>query len=168
MPLWIIYHSPSTFASPQTKQALAASITAIYLAAGLPAFYVNVLFQPVEPTSFYVGGVARPAMGVEDADADGEKESRERPFVRITIQHLARQLPNDTVRDNFLNKVDAVLKPYIADRGYDWEYTVEELRRDLWKVQGMVPPMPGTEAEKEWVRLGKAVEFESEKGVSNL
>ncbi|KAA8620038.1 Tautomerase [Pyrenophora tritici-repentis] len=127
MPLWIIYHSPSTFASPQTKQALAASITAIYLAAGLPAFYVNVLFQPVEPTS-----------------------------------------PNDTVRDNFLNKVDAVLKPYIADRGYDWEYTVEELRRDLWKVQGMVPPMPGTEAEKEWVRLGKAVEFESEKGVSNL
>jgi len=57
-----------------------------------------------------------------------------------------------------------VLKPYIADQGYDWEYTVEELRRDLWKVQGMVPPMPGTEAEKEWVRLGQAVEFEREKG----
>ncbi|KAK1908752.1 hypothetical protein P3342_009603 [Pyrenophora teres f. teres] len=164
MPLWLIYHAPSTFTTPQTKQALAASITEIYLAAGLPAFYVNVLFQPVEPTSFYVGGVARPATGGEDEEKKKKKKSHQRPFVRITIQHLARQLPNDTVRDDFLKKVDAVLKPYIADRGYDWEYTVEELRRDLWKVQGMVPPMPGTEAEKEWVALGEAVEFEREKG----
>ncbi|PWO26950.1 hypothetical protein PtrARCrB10_04511 [Pyrenophora tritici-repentis] len=101
-------------------------------------------------------GFANSLLGLQEEDLDE------------VIRRVVSEMPNDTVRDNFLNKVDAVLKPYIADRGYDWEYTVEELRRDLWKVQGMVPPMPGTEAEKEWVRLGKAVEFESEKGVSNL
>lgn len=84
MPLWLIYHPPTIFTSAKTKQTLAASITEIYLAAGLPAFYVNVLFQPVEAESFYIGGVARPTKG--------EGEIHERPFVRITIQHLARQL----------------------------------------------------------------------------
>jgi hypothetical protein len=71
---------------------------------------------------------------------------------------------DDAVRDRFLNRVDAVLKPFIADKGYDWEHNVVETARDLWKVQGMVPPMPNTEAEKEWVRLNNAVEFEREKG----
>jgi hypothetical protein len=48
------------------------------------------------------------------------------------------------MRDNFLAAVDRVLKPHIADQGYDWEYSVYETRRDLWKVQGMVPPMPNS------------------------
>jgi len=84
MPLWLIYHPPSVFTSPQTKQTLAAAITEIYTAADLPAFYVNVLFQPVEPSSFYIGGVARPTAG--------NGKIHEKPFVRITIEHLARQM----------------------------------------------------------------------------
>ncbi|RMZ66103.1 Tautomerase [Pyrenophora seminiperda CCB06] len=174
MPLWLIYHPPTTFTSPITKQALAASITEIYVASGLPAFYVNVLFIPVAEESYYIGGVSRPSTAAAAAagekavqgrsEGGGETKNREKPFIRLCIQHLARQLPNDTIRDMFLAKVDAVLKPYVADMGYDWEYTVEELRRDLWKIAGLVPPMPGTEAEKEWVREGEAVVFEREKG----
>ena len=64
----------------------------------------------------------------------------------------------------FMNAVDAALKPFIGDKGYDWEYGVEEVDRDLWKVNGMVPPMPGTEAEKEWAEGNLAVPFEAEKG----
>ena len=48
--------------------------------------------------------------------------------------------------------------------GYDWEYSVEETRRDLWKVQGLVPPMPGSEAEIKWREENQATEFEKEKG----
>jgi hypothetical protein len=63
-----------------------------------------------------------------------------------------------------MDSVDAALKPFIADQGFDWEYSVEEADRELWKISGMVPPMPGTEAEKEWVRRNVAVPFEAEKG----
>lgn len=60
--------------------------------------------------------------------------------------------------------MDDALKPYIADKGYDWEYSVEETRRDLWKIQGLVPPMPGSEAEALWVRENQAVPFDPVQG----
>lgn len=63
-----------------------------------------------------------------------------------------------------MDAVDKALKPFIADKGYDWEYSCEDVDRDLWKVNGMVPPMPGTEAEKEWAGKNLAVSFEAEKG----
>jgi phenylpyruvate tautomerase PptA (4-oxalocrotonate tautomerase family) len=86
MPLWIIYHPPSTFTTPSSKQALATAITEIYTgSAGLPAFYVNVFFQPIETSSFYIGGVSRPSL---DKDVNGN----ENPFIRITMQHIARTL----------------------------------------------------------------------------
>lgn len=72
--------------------------------------------------------------------------------------------PNETVRDGFLKKVDEVLKPHIEEKGYDWEYSIEETSRDLWKVQGLVPPMPGSEAELLWVKENKATPFERAKG----
>lgn len=63
-----------------------------------------------------------------------------------------------------MNKVDEVLKPHVEDKGYDWEYSIEETSRDLWKVQGLVPPMPGSEAELLWVKENKATPFERAKG----
>ena len=68
------------------------------------------------------------------------------------------------MRELFLNRADAAMKPFIADMGYDWEYNVEETDRNLWKIQGIAPPMPGTEAEKEWVLLNRPVWFEKAKG----
>jgi phenylpyruvate tautomerase PptA (4-oxalocrotonate tautomerase family) len=86
MPLWIIYHPPNAFTTPSSKKALAAGITEIYTSsAGLPAFYVNIFFQSIETSSFYIGGVSRPS---PDKDANGN----ERPLIRITIQHIARTL----------------------------------------------------------------------------
>ncbi|KAI4941222.1 hypothetical protein J4E91_010912 [Alternaria rosae] len=161
MPLWNIYHPPNTFTSTPDKTALANAITEIYVKAGLPRFYVNVLFQPIQPESFFIGGVARPSPNT-DANKPGRDSTV--PMIRIRIEHLARQMPNMAHKLRFMDAVDAALKPFIGDKGYDWEYSVEEVDRDLWKVNGMVPPMPGTEAEKEWAEGNVAVPFEAEKG----
>jgi phenylpyruvate tautomerase PptA (4-oxalocrotonate tautomerase family) len=65
MPLWIIYHPPTTFQTTLEKQSLAKDITAIYTAVPLPAFYVNVIFQEVQPGSFWIGGLERTGEGEE-------------------------------------------------------------------------------------------------------
>lgn len=63
-----------------------------------------------------------------------------------------------------MENADAVLKPFIADKGYDWEYSVEEADMSQWKINGMVPPMERTEAEKEWAERNVAAPFDAEKG----
>lgn len=196
MPLWIIYHPPTTFQEEDVKQALAKEITSIYTSVSLPAFYVNVFFIPVAASSYFIGGVSRPSPQKKENDPGPNSET---PWIRVyalplstfsiphpfllppilplmlfqltnpfivfrTIQHIARSIPNATVRDKFLARVDQVLKPFIADKGYDWEYSVEETSRDFWKMNGLVPPMPSSEAEKEWVKENRAVPFERAKG----
>jgi phenylpyruvate tautomerase PptA (4-oxalocrotonate tautomerase family) len=102
MPLHRIYHPASAFSSAD-KAALAEQITGLYTFRGLPAFYVDVLFIPIEKDSFYVGG-----------------ESKEN-FIRIVSQHLARQLPNDEAKKQFSERFENVLAPFIKAKGYDWE-----------------------------------------------
>ncbi|KAF1922105.1 putative oxalocrotonate tautomerase [Ampelomyces quisqualis] len=151
MPLWIIYHPPSAFTSPETKRSLANEITKIYTGVGLPPFYVNVFFRPMEPADCFVGGEERPS---------SEKPS----FIRLTMEHIARTFPNKEAADKFMGRVDEVLKPYIADQGFDWEYSILETSRDLWKVNGLVPPMTGTKAEQMWFKENKPLEFEKADG----
>jgi hypothetical protein len=107
MPLWHIYHPPSTFTTPTSKSSLAASITKIYTSVPLPAFYVNVLCKPllpyripllttstqpvipVEPSSYYVGGISRPSPP-SSTNEPGPDSSK--PFIRITIENIARKM----------------------------------------------------------------------------
>ena len=89
MPLWNIYHPPNTFTSTPDKTALAKDITKLYTIVGLPRFYVNVLFQPIQPESFFIGGVPRPSPNSE-ANKPGRDSSV--PMIRIKMEHLARQL----------------------------------------------------------------------------
>lgn len=81
MPLWKIYANPSTF-TPTQRAGLAKAITDLYVnQVGLPAFYVNVLFVPLDDGQIYVGGVAN------------------KNFVRITAEQIARQMPDTTTED---------------------------------------------------------------------
>ena len=34
-----------------------------------------------------------------------------------------------------------------------------QIERDLWRENGLAPPMPGTDAEKHWAEVDKAVPF---------
>jgi len=59
----------------------------------------------------------------------------------------------------FTGSVDKALKPHIEDKGYGWEYHIAETERDLWKIDGLIPPPWNSEEEKMWVRENKAVEY---------
>lgn len=63
------------------------------------------------------------------------------------------------MKKRFLSRVDAVLNPMFEPKGMDWEYFITEAPRDLWKINGLVPPEAQSEGEKEWVRVNRAVKL---------
>ena len=134
MPLWKIYHPPGAFSTEQ-KKAIAEKITGIYRV--LPRFYVGVIYQEVPESSFYVGG--EPA---------GD-------FVRIWVDHIARQFGSEEIKARFLGAVGRILEPYLAERKLRWEMHVDETPFDLWTIQGMRPPKPDSEDEKRWMAENK-------------
>ena len=131
MPLWDFHSAPGLF-TEEDKQHLAKSLTPIYTSAGIPAFYVRIRFQENQPLNIYSGG-----------------ESHDK-LVLIQVWHLARTMQGDEQKKQFLDAVDRILTPLMEKKGLDWEYFVTESNRDLWKINGMYPPMPGTGAEKAW------------------
>ncbi|KAJ5768962.1 hypothetical protein N7520_003521 [Penicillium odoratum] len=145
MPLWQIYHPPGTFEDNVSKQALATDITKMYTGIGLPAFYVVVQFIQLQDSELWVGGTPR----------------TEKPFIRVVITQIAVRLPDDDAayRRNTM-RIDNALKPHIQDKGYDWEYHVDETERRLWKINGMIPPPLKSEEEKEWVRENHPVPYD--------
>uniref|UniRef100_A0AC34F012 Tautomerase cis-CaaD-like domain-containing protein n=1 Tax=Panagrolaimus sp. ES5 TaxID=591445 RepID=A0AC34F012_9BILA len=143
MPLHRIYHTPGQFSSEQ-KKGLADAITKIYTdpkEAGLPAFYVVVIFVPIDEENFFVGGETT------------------KNFVRISIQHIARSFESHEHAKGFLVRYENALAPFIKERGFDWEVEIEQIDRNLWRENGLPPPLPRSDAEKEWVRLNKAVPY---------
>jgi hypothetical protein len=59
-----------------------------------------------------------------------------------------------------LSGVDNILDPVFASEGMEWEYFIAEASRELWKISGLVPPQPGSNGEKKWAQLNKAVKLE--------
>ncbi|KAJ5143459.1 Tautomerase [Penicillium bovifimosum] len=140
MPVWNIKHSPNTITDLE-KEQLAQSITKYYVSVGLPAFYVQVHFVESPPNTVFVGG--KPHSN----------------FAAISIYHIARAFPNDERKQRFMTAIDKFLTPFFQSKGMDWEYFIAETSRDLWKINGLVPPPGGSEGEKKWVELNKAVEY---------
>ena len=130
MPLWKVYHPVGAYTA-EDKHELSKRITDIY--SMLPKFYVGVIFQEIPETSFYIGG--RPT----------------RNFVRIHADHIARQMDSEARKKMFLARVEAAVAPFIKDRGFDWEFHVDETPFDLWTIQGLRPPRAETEDEKRWI-----------------
>ncbi|KAK8180481.1 putative oxalocrotonate tautomerase [Phyllosticta capitalensis] len=149
MPRWDIYYAPSTgaLATPAARQALARAITSIYTGAGLPAFYVVVMYHALEASEFFVGG--------EPNDGATKK-----PFVRLTYEHTARNFQSKEVKMRFLAKLDEVIKPHLLDQGLDYEYSGADFDRDLWRINSIEPPQEGTRAFEVWKRENRAVPLE--------
>ncbi|WP_160107374.1 tautomerase family protein [Pseudomonas izuensis] len=129
MPLWKVYHPEEAFSS-EDKQAISQRITSLYHM--LPPFYVGVVFEAIPKSSFYIGG--------EPAD----------DFVRISVDHIARQFNDEEIKQRFLNAVAKLLAPFITERGLRWEMHVDETPFSLWTIGGYRPPLPGTPDEIRW------------------
>lgn len=131
MPLWKVYHPVDAFTA-EDRQQLSARITAMY--DRLPRFYVGVVFQEVAADSFFIGG--EPANN----------------FVRIQVDHIARTLPKPEMRTWWIGQCEETLAPFIRDRGFDWEFHIDETPFDLWSIQGYRPPAANSDDEKRWIR----------------
>ncbi|KAF2848519.1 hypothetical protein T440DRAFT_401233 [Plenodomus tracheiphilus IPT5] len=144
MPLWLIFHPEGTYEDLESKRALTQDITKIYTEIGLPSFYVIVNFLKMSPGDTWVGA---------------EYETN-KPFIRFVAEHIAVNLPNnDEAYEKTTRRIDQALKPHTVDKGYDWEFHVDETERRLWKVNGLVPPSFGSEEERLWVKENRAVPY---------
>jgi len=144
MPLWKLYHTSDTL-NDAHKAELAERITRdVYFR--LPPFYVGVVFQEIKQSDFYIGG--KPAQR----------------FVRIWVDHIARSLPTPELRQNWLDRARNALSPLFKELDINWEMHVDETTRDLWLIQGLVPPMPDTEHEKKWKEENKPSPYHIENG----
>ncbi|KAH7357494.1 putative oxalocrotonate tautomerase [Pyrenochaeta sp. MPI-SDFR-AT-0127] len=144
MPLWLIFHPEGTFEELASKRDLTQDITKIYTDIGLPSFYVVVNFIKTSAGDTWVGG----------------EHVTKKPFIRLVAEHIAVNMPNnDEAYKRVTTRIDQALKPHIADKGYNWEFHVDETERRLWKVNGMIPPAFGSEEEKLWVKENRAVSF---------
>ncbi|KAH6647532.1 putative oxalocrotonate tautomerase [Truncatella angustata] len=151
MPIWHIFHPSSVFTDPREKAELVKSITPLYTGGGLPSFYVNVYFHKFAPgdawTDYrYMGDVAE----LQGGDAVEGVRKRERPFVRFQIDQIAVHIENEEWARRWCDKVDQALKPHIADKGYDWEYHIDETPRSLWRINGLAAPPWKGEVERKW------------------
>lgn len=117
----------------------------MYIELGLPAFYVVTTFIPLPAEDLLVGGEPQ----------DGN------PFIRIVITHVAINMPDeDAVYKRSTSRIDQILKPHVADLGYNWEYHVDETERRLWKINGMIPPPWKSEEESLWGKENRAVPYD--------
>lgn len=129
MPLWNIYHPVGAY-DLQTKEEMARAITALYPM--LPRFYVGVVFHETERENMFIGG--------EPAD----------DFVRISVDHIARQFPNEAFARKWLDQMSSSLAPFTEKRGFRWEVHFDETPFKLWRIQGLPAPLPESEAERKW------------------
>ena len=137
MPMWHVYH-PKNVYDAQEKQRFAARVTDLYAEiARLPRFYVSVAFHAFEPDEFFVGG----------EPADG--------FVRIWIDHIARQTPDPERRKWWMAKVNAWMAPFLKDRGLRSEIHADDTPTESWTINGLFPPPGGSADERRWVEENK-------------
>lgn len=140
MPLWKIYH-PADAYSEQDKKEFAETITSMYAQIPIPKFYVVAVFEGIPAGNMYVGG------------------ERHDNFVRLKVDQIARTLPGPVLREWWVNTLAALVAPWVADRGFDWELSIDETPFDLWSLQGEIPPPFESIAEKRWVAENKATPY---------
>ena len=150
MPLWQLF-TPENAYTREEKAEMAERIVDLYssdfsqenFGFVLPKFYTSVIFHEIKADSFYVGGEPR------------------NQFVQIEVVHIARTVetaaaktglsPLETLQ-RYFEKMDEVLKPYIADRGYEVEFHAEPAPFETWRIDVMVPPEQWSPDEERWAK----------------
>jgi phenylpyruvate tautomerase PptA (4-oxalocrotonate tautomerase family) len=140
MPLWKVYHPVGAF-SAEDKNILSKRVTDVYAKVPIPRFYVVFIFEEIAKGSCFVGG---------------EQHDK---FVRFKVDHIARTLPGPVYREWWMRTLDEAIAPFVKDKGYDWEISVDETPCDLWSLQGELAPPFESVAEKKWVKENKASSY---------
>ncbi|KAK4067338.1 uncharacterized protein Triagg1_7781 [Trichoderma aggressivum f. europaeum] len=99
------------------------AVTDLYVSAGLPDYYVNVFFFPIQQSLRYVAG---------------KEASR---VIWIEIIHVARNWDGVDLEgpSKFKEAVNRVTEPYVRD-DIHFEYVVIEGPAALWQINGIDPP----------------------------
>ncbi len=85
----------------------------------------------------------------------------ENPFVRVVITHIAVRLPDeDAAYLRTTSRLDSVMKTHLLEKGYNFEYHVDETERRLWKINSLIPPLFKSAEERVWVKENRAVPYE--------
>ena len=75
---------------------------------------------------------------------------------------MARTLPSTGARARWMSRVNDALTPFMAERNLGWELHIDETALDLWSIQGLQPPPPGSTAERRWARENRPTAYEPE------
>ncbi|MFE7721380.1 tautomerase family protein [Nocardia rhizosphaerihabitans] len=162
MPLWQLF-VPENAYTPEDRSDLAERITNIYSSPeakenfgfSFPRFYTSVVFHEIKADAFFVGGEPRDKfVQIEVVHIAGGAEGDDRPVNDQTAETMG--LSVDDLMERYFNMVFPALKPYIEDRGYECEFHVENAPAVTWRIDGMIPPPPGSEDERRWVKDNKA------------
>jgi Putative oxalocrotonate tautomerase enzyme len=140
MPLWNIYHPAGAF-TDQDKAELSEAIASYYNKVPIPKFYVVTIFQEYTRDSLYVGGEVN------------------NNFIRFKVDHIARTLPGPVYREWWVRTCGQIIGPYVKDKGFDWELSIDETPFDLWSLQGEIPPPFQSVGEARWIQENKATPY---------
>jgi len=55
------------------------------------------------------------------------------------VDHLAVHFDDAARKLRVINKLDELIKPHVADKGYDCEFHIDETPRELWQINGFIP-----------------------------
>ncbi|KAK7045966.1 hypothetical protein VNI00_006961 [Paramarasmius palmivorus] len=133
------WYIPRGLYSHEEKQALAEAITDLYNA--LPKFYVVINFIDIEDGDFYVGGECR------------------KNFVRICVDHLAYHHQEEAEKRAWLDRYENSIAPWTKGKGIDWEIQISNEDPVFWNMNGLRPPLLGSEAMKLWFKHNKPVPY---------
>ncbi|EOD52782.1 hypothetical protein UCRNP2_402 [Neofusicoccum parvum UCRNP2] len=150
MPKWTIHHPDNVFTDLNERQALAQALTKMYTDVGLPPFYVAVIFIPHKSGAMYRGDLRL-------SQPDLEKP----PYIYLSFTHVAKHFePGESKeKTKFMEKVTEILKPFIADKGWDWEMDGEERDLSFLLIQGLKIPPYGSEVQKLWARENRPTPY---------
>ncbi|KAI3534281.1 hypothetical protein CSPX01_12202 [Colletotrichum filicis] len=141
MPKWVFNCNTGVFTTAEKKQ-IAEGMTKLYTSVGLPGFYCHTHFIELNPENMYAGGETPKAL------------------TTISIYHIARGFDTPQVEAFFFKALDDILRPILKPKGIEWESGIYEARRELWRINGLVPPETGSEMERKWAKENRVTDEE--------
>ena len=81
-------------------------------------------------------------------------------LVRLVGEHIARSFGGDKERmQGMMKRINGAVQEVLESKGAEWEAHIAETPYDLWTIQGMQPPVPGSEAEIMWKKENRPVPY---------